>query len=113
MSENAQILIGFGYLVLINSLTFWIFALDKRRAIERGWRVREDTLLLLAFLGGSIAAKRAQLGLRHKTRKQPFAATLNAILAVHIVIIGYVLYPIVRVWVFYVLGYPLDSLVIQ
>jgi len=110
MANTWQIIVGFGYLVMINSLTFYIFALDKQRAIDRGWRVKEDTLLLLAFLGGSVAAKRAQLGLRHKTRKQPFAATLNVILTAHIVIIGYVLYPIVRVWVYYALGYPLDGL---
>jgi len=113
MSATWQIVIGFSYLVLVNTLTFWIFALDKKRAIERGWRVKEDTLLLLAFLGGSFAAKRAQKGLRHKTRKQPFAGTLNAILAVHVIIIGFVVYPLVRVGVYYALGYPLDSLVVE
>lgn len=110
MSATWQIIIGFGYLVLINSLTLYIFALDKKRAIERGWRVKEDTLLLLAFLGGSVAAKRAQMGLRHKTRKEPFGTILNVILIVHIVLLGYLLYPLVKVWVFYMLGYPLDTL---
>lgn len=113
MSATGQIIIGFGYLLLINWLTFYIFALDKKRAIERGWRVKEDTLLLLAFLGGSFSAKRAQKGLRHKTRKQPFGATLDAILITHILILGWVLYPLVKLGVYYVMGYPLDALIMK
>jgi len=65
-----------GYLALINALTFGLFALDKRRAEARAWRIPERTLLLAALIGGTPAAMAAQQLLRHKTRKQPFGAWL-------------------------------------
>ena len=66
-----------GYAVFANLLTYTAFALDKRRAVQGGWRIPERTLLLLAALGGWPAAKLAQHRLRHKTRKQPFRLMLN------------------------------------
>lgn len=66
-----------GYAVFANLLTYAAFAVDKRRAVQGGWRMPERTLLLLATLGGWPAAKLAQHRLRHKTRKQPFRLLLN------------------------------------
>lgn len=73
------------YLVVLNGLAFWAFARDKRYAIEGTRRIPEDRLLALAFLGGSIGAKLAQMLLRHKIRKEPFKQQLNGILSVQIV----------------------------
>ncbi|MCC5986905.1 MAG: DUF1294 domain-containing protein [Pararhodobacter sp.] len=73
------------YLLAVNLLAAWAFAHDKRAAISGGWRVSEDRLLAIAFLGGSIGAKLAQMLLRHKTRKEPFRQQLNGILAVQVV----------------------------
>lgn len=63
----------------INLWTFAVFGIDKRRAMQGGWRVPEATLLMLAFCGGWTGAKIAQVWFRHKTRKQPFGITLNLI----------------------------------
>jgi uncharacterized membrane protein YsdA (DUF1294 family) len=63
----------------INLLTIFAFALDKRRAIHGGWRVRESTLLGLALLGGSPGAIWARRRFRHKTRKRPFTTRLDVI----------------------------------
>jgi uncharacterized membrane protein YsdA (DUF1294 family) len=71
-------------LLAINFLTFCFFAYDKRQAQNHGWRVPEATLLCLAMLGGSPAAKYAQKCFRHKTRKQPFGAVLNLILLLQV-----------------------------
>lgn len=73
------------YLLAVNLLAFTAFAHDKRAAINGGWRVSEDRLLAIAFLGGSIGAKLAQMLLRHKIRKEPFRQQLNGILAVQVV----------------------------
>ncbi len=62
-------------------LLFWI---DKRAAAARGRRVPERRLLLVALLGGAIGAFAAQQALRHKTRKQPFAARLALILGLQV-----------------------------
>ncbi|WP_281968533.1 DUF1294 domain-containing protein [Roseovarius nanhaiticus] len=68
-----------GYLLVVNVLTYLAFRSDKRRSEVRAWRTPEKTLLTLALVGGWPAAKLAQRRLRHKTRKQPFAGTLNII----------------------------------
>lgn len=76
------------YLLVLNGLAFAAFAVDKRAAIAGARRVPEDRLLAVAFLGGSIGAKVAQMTLRHKTSKEPFRTQLNGILAVQIVAIA-------------------------
>lgn len=73
------------YLLAVNLLAVLAFAHDKRAAVTGGWRVSEDRLLAIAFLGGSIGAKLAQILLRHKIRKEPFRQQLNGILAVQVV----------------------------
>ena len=69
------------YFAGVNAVTFGAFALDKRAARDRGWRVPEARLLTLAAVGGSPAALFAQQLLRHKTRKEPFRALLWVIVA--------------------------------
>jgi uncharacterized membrane protein YsdA (DUF1294 family) len=57
------------YGVLLNALTYWAYAVDKRRAEEREWRVPEARLHLLELLGGWPGAFLAQRRLRHKCSK--------------------------------------------
>jgi len=68
-----------GYFLAVNAVTYLAFRRDKRRSEANEWRIPEKTLLTLAIVGGWPAAKLAQRRLRHKTRKQPFAFTLNVI----------------------------------
>ena len=72
------------YLVAINLLTYAAFWSDKRAAIRREWRMPERRLLLMTALGGWIGALCGQHVLRHKTRKQPFAAWLAVIVAINL-----------------------------
>jgi uncharacterized membrane protein YsdA (DUF1294 family) len=62
---------------LVNLWTFMLFGLDKIRAEEGTWRVSEGTLLIWAFLGGTIGAYTGRAVFRHKTRKQPFSSNLH------------------------------------
>lgn len=68
-----------GYVVVLSIVTYVAFAIDKGRAERGEWRIPEATLLVLALFGGFPGAKLAQRRFRHKTRKQPFAGTLNLI----------------------------------
>lgn len=72
------------YLVILNVLTLGLFWWDKRCAIERRWRLPESTLLTLCLIGGSLGAKTGQGIFRHKTRKEPFRTSLNAIAVLHV-----------------------------
>lgn len=71
-------------LAAINIWTFLSFWEDKRRAIAGARRIPERDLLGLALIGGSAGAIAAQQLFRHKTRKQPFAAHLLLIAAIHL-----------------------------
>lgn len=73
-------------LLAINLIAFLAFQLDKQAAIRAGWRIRESTLLWIAFLGGSSGAVLAQQVLRHKTRKEPFRSQLLAIAFFHLLL---------------------------
>ncbi|MEZ8123157.1 DUF1294 domain-containing protein [Vibrio splendidus] len=59
------------YLV-IGVVTFFVYAKDKRAAINGNWRVPEKTLHTFSVAGGWLGALIAQDKLRHKTQKQPF-----------------------------------------
>ena len=72
------------YLLLVNVSAFGAFAIDKAAAESGRWRIPESTLLMLAFVGGSLGALIGQRVMRHKTRKQPFRALLIAIALFHI-----------------------------
>ncbi|MDS7596855.1 DUF1294 domain-containing protein [Agrobacterium tumefaciens] len=66
-----------------NLLVFCVYWWDKEAARKGGWRIRESTLLWLAFIGGSAGAVCAQRLLRHKTRKEPFCSILISIIVLH------------------------------
>ena len=60
------------FISIINAMTYWFYSQDKESAQLNQRRVPENTLHILAFLGGWPAAWLAQQRLRHKTQKQPF-----------------------------------------
>lgn len=78
------------YLIIINLLTFAVFAVDKLNAIEHRGRIRIVTLLGLAFLGGTIGALLAMYILRHKTQKDYFTWGVPLIMIMHVFVIYFV-----------------------
>ena len=56
-------------------------------ATQGAWRVREDTLILLAVAGGGLGAFACQRLMRHKTRKPPFPVLLPLMAAFQLIII--------------------------
>jgi uncharacterized membrane protein YsdA (DUF1294 family)/cold shock CspA family protein len=62
-------------LPLLNVVTFFAYWLDKHAARQRRWRTSEQTLHLLALLGGWPGAWWAQQLLRHKSVKTSFRQT--------------------------------------
>ena len=66
-------------IIAMNFFAFAAFGIDKARAEQGQWRIAEDTLLLLAFFGGTPGAYAGRALFRHKTRKQPFCDQLHTI----------------------------------
>ncbi len=72
------------WLAAVNLAAFAAMGLDKRRARNGAWRVRERTLFLLALAGGSVGAIAGMWLFRHKTRHWYFVLGLPAILALQL-----------------------------
>lgn len=74
------------YLLIINLIAVAVTIYDKRCAVKRRWRVKESTLLLLSFLGGSVGMYITMLLIRHKTRHLKFMLGIPIILIFQLVI---------------------------
>lgn len=74
------------YFLFLNVTAFLIFGWDKLCALNRWWRVQEQTLLLFVLFGGSVGAVLAQQLFHHKTRKQPFRSRFICVLKFHIIV---------------------------
>ncbi len=81
------------YLTIINALGFGFMLADKYKARHHLWRIRERTLLLIAFFGGSLGSLMGMYLVRHKTKHKRFTVTVPLMLAGH-VCIGICLYRI-------------------
>lgn len=79
------------YLLAMNAAACIAFAVDKYRAVRRHSRIRIVTLLLLAFLGGSVGALLAMAVFRHKTRKDYFSIGVPMMLVTHIILLFYIM----------------------
>lgn len=77
------------YTIIMSIVGFVLFAWDKHSAQHRNWRISERTLLLCSLLGGWPGATLAIYGLRHKTRKQPFATYFKLCIFTHAVFMLY------------------------
>ena len=75
-------------LVLINTVTFLIFGVDKLLAKHPRFRQRvpEKNLLLLAVVGGSVGALLGMYLFRHKTLHRVFRVGVPVILAVQLLL---------------------------
>ena len=79
---------------LMNALSYWLYAQDKEAAQLGNRRVPENTLHLVAFLGGWPAAWLAQQKLRHKTQKQPFRKIYFCTIAFNLILILWLVSPL-------------------
>lgn len=61
-----------GLYILLSTITFITYWIDKSAAKNNRWRISENTLHLLSFLGGWPGAYLAQNILRHKSIKKQF-----------------------------------------
>ena len=80
----------FIYLLLINTITFIVYGLDKQRAKRGAWRISETTLLLLAVVGGSIGAFLGMRIFHHKTKHLKFMLGVPVIFVLQILAVYYV-----------------------
>lgn len=76
------------YLIVINLITFIVFAIDKIYAIKKKWRYKEVSLLGMCLFGGAIGGFLAMHLFHHKTKKKVFVIGVPLIIIIiHLVII--------------------------
>lgn len=83
-----------GLYVLASLLCFAVYASDKSAARKGSWRVSENTLHLLAVIGGWPGAICAQQMLRHKTQKASFRVMFWVTVVVNVTVFAVVTTPI-------------------
>ena len=77
-------------LAAVNLLAFALYGVDKVKAKKGAWRIPESTLLLVAFLGGSLGALLGMELFRHKTKHAKFKALVPLFLILHIALGVYI-----------------------
>ena len=75
------------YITLINLLGLTLMYIDKIRAINKKWRISENTLMLVSILGGSIGSYFGLKLFRHKTKHIKFSIGIPIIIIIQIFII--------------------------
>jgi len=86
------VLIAIGVTVVMNIITFALYASDKRRAGKNQWRIKESTLILFGFLMGGLGAFLGMRLLRHKTQHMQFKVLVPIALILNIAVIAVVVY---------------------
>ena len=80
-------------IVLVMSLACFVaYGWDKRSAANGSRRVPEQTLHILALLGGWPGALMGQRHFRHKTKKMSFLIVFWFFVVLHVAIVGTVAY---------------------
>ena len=79
------------YLVLINIITFALYAIDKFNAKIEAWRISERMLISFAIVGGAVGALLAMLICRHKTRKPKFKIGVPVIMTIQFISLYFIM----------------------
>ena len=78
-------------LAFVSFLTYIVYGVDKRRAVEGKWRIPEKVLLSMSFLGGAVGGYLAMKTLRHKTKHWYFYAINILGIAWQVALLGYLI----------------------
>ena len=93
MEITIPMFIIIGYLFVVNVIGFVLVFVDKKRAQNNQWRIKEATLFLTAAIGGSIGSMLGMKVFRHKTKHLSFLIGMPAIFIIQVaLVIGYFLY---------------------
>ena len=77
------------YVAIINVVGFLSMGFDKFKAKHEMWRTKEQTLFVIAMIGGSIGSLLGMYIFRHKTKHTNFTVGMPVILITQIVLIIY------------------------
>lgn len=73
------------YYVCVNIAAMTLMAVDKQRARERKWRIKEATIWFWSIVGGAAGAALGMYVFRHKIKHKQFKAGLPLLAVIHAV----------------------------
>ena len=79
-------------MIIINFIAVITTVVDKSNAKKHRWRVPENTLLLLAALGGSPSMLMTMYAIHHKTRHKKFMLGIPAIITLQVLLVYYLFF---------------------
>ena len=79
------------YFILLNIIGYAIMGIDKSKAKNNKWRIKEKTLFLVAAFGGSVGSILGMRHFHHKTQKRGFVFGMPLILIVQIIAVFIIL----------------------
>jgi uncharacterized membrane protein YsdA (DUF1294 family) len=71
------------YYVCVNIAAMTLMAVDKQRARDRRWRIKEASIWFWSVAGGAAGAALGMYMFRHKTKHRQFKIGLPLIALVH------------------------------
>jgi uncharacterized membrane protein YsdA (DUF1294 family) len=77
------------YLLLVNAIGFFLMGIDKWKARRGAFRVPENTLFIIALIGGSLGCIIGMYTFRHKTRHWYFVYGMPAILIIEAALLAW------------------------
>lgn len=78
------------YMLIMSIAGFITMGVDKKKSINRGWRIPERTLILIAFIGGAFGSFLGMKFFRHKTRHLKFIILIPLAVLINILIWIYI-----------------------
>ncbi len=79
------------YLLIINLISFLVMYIDKRKAIQNAYRIREKSLFILALCFGSLGIYLGMFQFRHKTRHYLFLIGIPIVFLINLFCVYYLL----------------------
>ncbi len=78
--------------LIVNLAAFFMYGIDKRKAVKQKWRIPESRLILVAVLGGGLGAWLGMRIFHHKTKHVKFMVCVPVFLVLHIALIVYFIF---------------------
>ena len=88
---GSKLQVVFAVLLLVNTVAFAAYGIDKSKAQRDRWRIPESTLLLLAFFGGALGALLGMRAFHHKTKHWKFKILVPLFLILQLALAGWLI----------------------
>lgn len=75
------------YFLVMNVVGFSSMGMDKKRAKNSEWRIKEKTLFFIAIIGGSFGSVLGMETFHHKTKHTSFVIGMRIILLLQIILV--------------------------